>query len=102
MDAITESKVMAVLEREFSLYQADALLDLINNEDARRGDVNYMLERIKLLNKTDDGEEPVEGYFCPHCGKPLYAEHDLTIDYMFVCPECDENFYSFEAIKEKN
>ena len=36
-------------------------------------------------------------YTCPHCGKRLYLS-DIS-GYDFVCPECDENFYRFEAIK---
>lgn len=35
-------------------------------------------------------------YCCPKCGKPLSAS-DVE-DYPFVCHECDENFYQFEAV----
>ena len=35
---------------------------------------------------------------CPHCGKPLFAEHHKDIDYPYYCPECDENFYGFEVL----
>lgn len=36
---------------------------------------------------------------CEHCGGPLYHEkYDNTMDhYPYFCPECDENFFEFEA-----
>lgn len=36
---------------------------------------------------------------CKHCGGPLYHEkYDNTRDhYPYFCPECDENFFGFEA-----
>lgn len=36
---------------------------------------------------------------CKHCGGPLYHEkYDNTQDhYPYFCPECDENFFEFEA-----
>lgn len=38
-------------------------------------------------------------YRCPRCGKELDAS-DVE-GYEFVCHECDENFYGFEAVKEE-
>lgn len=36
------------------------------------------------------------GYCCPKCGKPLSVS-DVK-GYPFVCLDCDENFYQFEAV----
>lgn len=37
---------------------------------------------------------------CKHCGGPLYHEkYDNTqYHYPYFCPECDENFFEFEAV----
>lgn len=39
---------------------------------------------------------------CKHCGGPLYHEkYDNTMDhYPYFCPECDENFFEFEAVSK--
>ena len=29
---------------------------------------------------------------CPRCGRMLCWEHNNEVDYMYYCPECDENF----------
>lgn len=34
---------------------------------------------------------------CPKCGKPLYYEHNLDLDYSYYCFHCDENFYDSEV-----
>ena len=36
---------------------------------------------------------------CPRCHKKLLREEDdrLKLKYPFYCPECDENYFSFEA-----
>ena len=36
---------------------------------------------------------------CKRCGHPVYSETDpdIAIDYPFICPECDENMFSFEV-----
>jgi hypothetical protein len=38
---------------------------------------------------------------CPNCSSYLHEETIKEIDYPLVCYECDENFYNFEAIKQK-
>lgn len=40
-------------------------------------------------------------YLCPKCGKELTKETEPGIDYPFVCLDCDENFYTFEAVVKK-
>lgn len=37
------------------------------------------------------------GEVCPKCGKPLYDEHNLDLDYSYYCFHCDENFYDSEV-----
>lgn len=37
-------------------------------------------------------------YKCPKCGNTLDEEREL--DYPFVCHNCDENFYEFEAVSD--
>ena len=37
------------------------------------------------------------GEVCPKCGKPLYDEHNLDLDYSYYCFHCDENFYGIEV-----
>lgn len=39
-----------------------------------------------------------KNYLCPHCGTKL--EKSVISAYEFYCPECDEDFYKFEAIVE--
>jgi transposase-like protein len=41
--------------------------------------------------------------FCPRCKGELRLENDedLKKEYKYVCDECYENFYNFEAIKEE-
>lgn len=39
-------------------------------------------------------------YRCPRCGSKLDRETEVD-GYPFVCRECDENFYEFEAIKSE-
>lgn len=59
---------------------------LIANEDHER----YASLR-EVYRKSDK--------VCKHCGGPLYHEkYDNTRDhYPYFCPECDENFFGFEA-----
>ena len=40
-------------------------------------------------------EKPIDGKYCPHCGKPLYPTDVRGYDY--TCYECDENFYKCEV-----
>lgn len=40
----------------------------------------------------------IPGVCCPRCRGPLYAS-DLP-QYKYQCFECDEDFYSFEAVQE--
>lgn len=62
-------------------------------------------EMVKLSNDYSECEALLcEVYrksdkLCPHCGGPLYHEkYDNTMDhYPYFCPECDENFFEFEA-----
>lgn len=37
---------------------------------------------------------------CPRCHKPLAleTEKELQKKYKYYCPECDENYFEFEAI----
>ena len=37
----------------------------------------------------------------PNCSSYLHEETIKEIDYPLVCYECDENFYNFEAIQQK-
>jgi uncharacterized protein YbaR (Trm112 family) len=39
-------------------------------------------------------------YICPKCKEPLDIETDETLkeEYKFICHNCEENFYQFEAI----
>lgn len=37
------------------------------------------------------------GEVCPKCGKPLYDEHNLDLEYSYYCFHCDENFYDSEV-----
>lgn len=39
-----------------------------------------------------------KNYLCPRCGTKL--EKSVISAYEFYCPECDEDFYKFEAIVE--
>ena len=62
-------------------------------------------KRMLLLHECDSGrlEYVIGSYFteykeyfnCPRCGSRL-LDSDLP-DYRFLCEECDENFYAFEA-----
>jgi len=36
---------------------------------------------------------------CPKCNKIVIKETDNTINYPYVCLDCDENFYDIELIK---
>ena len=38
---------------------------------------------------------------CPNCYNELEKEKEKELDYPYVCRNCDENFYEFEAIKNK-
>lgn len=40
------------------------------------------------------------GKACPRCGREL--EPSDVAGYRYVCPDCDENFYSFEAGKPRH
>lgn len=34
---------------------------------------------------------------CTRCGHRVLAEKDKSIDYPYVCPNCDENLYGVET-----
>lgn len=36
---------------------------------------------------------------CPKCGSKLVPEEELP-QYPLLCKECDENFFTFEAVKD--
>ena len=36
---------------------------------------------------------------CPKCNEIVIKETDNTINYPYVCLDCDENFYDIELIK---
>ena len=42
-------------------------------------------------------------YLCPKCGKELQEEDNYAVrgEYPFVCLDCDENFYRFEAVEKE-
>jgi len=52
----------------------------------------------KIFNKSFEikDEDKLEKY-CPKCDRKLEIEKEKEIDYPYVCKECDENFYEFEA-----
>ena len=41
--------------------------------------------------------------YCPYCHSKLRRENDrqLRKEYVWVCDECDENFYHFEVITDE-
>lgn len=89
---------------------------LVMNVTASETDTTNIRTVIRLSNINETGAEtinrhgkretvPLEGLFrmtdlkCPKCGGPLFREKYLaTRDrYPLLCPECDENFFTFEA-----
>lgn len=90
-------KVRALLRRHYTKSMAKHLIEMIEDDEQTASDMELMDKRAQLISSTDNGKRPVPDKFCPHCGSPLYAETDLSVDYPYVCWECDENFYSFEA-----
>ena len=93
--------------------------EYIDNEDTQSTyklrDRNTIIKTIDLMerlyskayeneeNKEQLGEEivynetlkPKSTVNCPHCDKEMYISD--IIDYAYVCPNCDENFYSMEC-----
>lgn len=41
----------------------------------------------------------IKGLCCPRCGRPLFKSY--LPEYAYQCFECDEDFYGFEAEKER-
>jgi hypothetical protein len=62
-------------------------------------------EMVRLSNGNSECEALLSEVYrksdkvCKYCGGPLYHEHyNNTQDhYPYFCPECDENFFEFEA-----
>ncbi len=68
---------------------ATSVLDMIQ---ADLDEVLFPLRVIKERCSTD--------VKCPHCGRRLYLS-DLK-QYDYICPDCDENFYSCEVVITDN
>ena len=60
--------------------------------------VNNEVLQNKLKQKIY--QKYVTNRHCTKCGKPLLVS-DLK-EYKYLCLECDENFYAFETMENKN
>ena len=57
---------------------------------------NYIISAIENLNRDGEFVEELEPR-CPRCGHPLDRSELTDRGYTYYCPQCDEDFYSFEA-----
>lgn len=55
---------------------------------------NYIYSAIEDMNRGGEFVEELQPR-CPRCGYPLLKSE--IAGYTFTCPNCDEDFYSFEA-----
>lgn len=81
----------------------DYLDDMTSNlEGMSVEDSNVLFQAMNIMAKQYDyayddlkEQEKLVEFKCPRCGKEL--EVSDTIDYAYVCNDCDENFYSMEV-----
>ena len=59
--------------------------------------VKFHTANTELYVMAQTVYQRAEDKVCPRCGNPLYVEHHDEIDYPYYCPDCQENFYNFEA-----
>lgn len=72
----------------------DAYWAQCENHDCRMSGRHYTTE-AEAIEKWNTRYAD-KGLSCPKCGNRL---HDSDVaGYEYVCYECDENFYSFEAV----
>ena len=83
---------------EVYTYFVDVDVDSTLEEEIRAA-IDHMDCEGKIdFNKFDDYERHVEvvGHkVCKRCGTPI--EIETKLDYLYYCPECDENMYGFEV-----
>ena len=89
----------------FTMYPARVAVD---DDDADVGDIEMaIIEKLEgMLRAVREGGLDLgdigEWYVafqgtpvCPHCGGPVCRS--TLADYVYVCPECDEDLYAFEC-----
>lgn len=81
--------------KHLSYREKNQAISFVLNPERYKYEVGYLLKRIDNLKTY--GRKPLKDKLCPRCHKPLRLETEMDIDYMYVCDNCDENFYEFEV-----
>ena len=81
--------------KHLSDREKNQAISFVLNPERYKYEIDYLLKRIENLKIY--GRKPLKDKLCPRCHKPLRLETEMDIDYMYVCDNCDENFYVFEA-----
>lgn len=92
---------VAICDDKGNSYLAIVMYETWTNSGSDTVAVRLDEEGVPML-ETDIVEarfiyQQSRGEVCPKCGKPLYDEHNLELDYSYYCFHCDENFYNIEV-----
>lgn len=87
-----DTKSIELLKDRNTIINTIDLMEKLYNKAYQNEESKEELGEEVVYNET---LKPKSAVNCPHCGKEMYVSD--IIDYAYVCPNCDENFYSMEC-----